>query len=403
MTLYFSKFLYNLFLYLYYTFIRLISPFHHKASLWLKGRNNINLTDKPNSPTIWIHCASLGEFEQGRPVIAQLRANYPDHFLLLTFFSPSGFEQMKNFEGVNHVSYLPFDYKSHLLPFIAHYNPKLVVIVKYEFWFNWLDLLIINNINYMFISLYLKKTSGLYFKSLIPYLLQAKVVFCQDSYQSQYLKKLGINAIENNDTRFDRVIQLPDIPFENVSIEKFIANAKILIAGSTWPNDDKLLIQGMKVLQSNNWKLILIPHDINNNYINKLINTYPEISTIDNIKTNTNILIVNTVGMLSKIYRYSKLTYIGGGFDNGIHNTLEPAAYGNTLLFGPKYNRFKEAVQMIHLNTAFCVKNVDNLIQQIIDLSSNDVITSNAIIQKNYICQNTGGSLKISNYINKIV
>ena len=372
------RLLYTLFIYLYFITIRIASLFNEKAKLWIGGRKNIFLLLKSSiqsspSPVIWIHCASLGEFEQGRPIIEKLKKEHGDIKIILTFFSPSGFEVRKNYAVADHVFYLPLDTPSNAKKFITIVKPTAAFFVKYEFWFNYLTELKNNAIPTYLVSGIFRE-DHYFFKNYATWFREQLKAFnhfyLQDENSQKLLNSIGFkNTTVAGDTRFDRVSEVAknvkDIPL----IELFKQQQPLFVAGSTWQQDEELLAEFDFVAAG--FKLILAPHEITEQRIQFLLSKFKnnvQRYTQANEETikNAHILIVDNMGMLSAIYQYGTVAFIGGGFGKGIHNILEPAAFGLPVIFGPNYKKFEEAKELVHLRGAFVVnssKDLQNIIQ----------------------------------------
>lgn len=366
-------FLYNSAIYIYYSLIVLVSPFNTKAKLWLKGRKNWqdNLAQKidKQSQTVWIHCSSLGEFEQGRPLIEALKIRYPNIKVLLSFFSPSGYEIRKNYPGADYIIYLPIDTRYNARKLIRLVNPIAAIFVKYEFWFHYLNELKKQNIPTYIISAIFRdeqvffKSYGKWYKH---FLFNFTHFFVQTQHSLELLNSIGIhNVTVTGDTRFDRVAANVKSAKEIPLLEEFKANSKIFICGSTWPKDEELILDFFKK-NSDKIKLIIAPHEINHSAIERLrkkvnvesiLFTKPE----EGDPATARFLIIDTIGVLASAYRYGNIAYIGGGFGAGIHNTLEAAAFGLPIIFGPNYRKFQEAYDLLEMGAAFSVSNSEQL------------------------------------------
>ena len=345
--------------------IKVVSLRDTKAKLWVSGRKNWRIRYaeilKGIEHPIWIHCASLGEFEQGRPLIEALRADRPQEKIVLTFFSPSGYEIRKDYDKVDAVLYMPLDSRLNAQDFIQLLRPKAAIFVKYETWLHHLNELDKNGINRYLISAIFR--SGQIFEKAIgkPFvnaLKGYKTIFVQDEESAMFLSSLGIeNASISGDTRLDRVNSIRKEAQSLPALEEWKKNhsGQILVGGSTWKEDEVIL--------EDNWKgpLIIAPHDVSETHIEELQRLFPEaerMSQLSNYKSR--VVIVDSVGLLSQIYRYGDAAFIGGGFGEGIHNTLEPAAWGLPVFFGPKFEKFKEARDMIKLGAAFSINRGEN-------------------------------------------
>lgn len=363
--------LYNISILIYGLLIKLVALFNAKAKLFVNGRKGIfeHLKSKAirNEQPIWFHFASLGEFEQGRPVLEKIRSINPQEKILVTFFSPSGYEIRKNYALANWVFYLPLDTPGNAEKFIALTNPKMAIFTKYEFWPNYFKALAKNKIPLYIISGIFRpqqvffKWYGSFYKDVLK---SVSYFFVQNEESLDLLKGIDINNVEiSGDTRFDRVYENAQSPKSLPIIEKFCGDAAVLIAGSTWPDDEKLLVE--LAAKYPNWKITIAPHEIHASHINEIERLFPsavKFSEISTVKANTQILIIDNIGMLSSLYQYGKFAYIGGGFGVGIHNTLEAAAFGLPVIFGTNYDKFQEAKDLIKIGAAKSVNNATELI-----------------------------------------
>lgn len=364
---------YNLFLLLFKVGIRVAALFYPKARKWVNGRKRIfqRLEEaiQPGAPVIWMHCASLGEFEQGRPLLEALRRQYPTHRLLLTFFSPSGYEVRKNYTGADWVFYMPMDGPRNARRFLEIVRPSLVIFVKYEFWFYYLKKVRYRNIPLILISaLFWEKMGFFKWYGAIQRKMLSRFnqLFVQDKHSFHLLNQINMGQITTvcGDTRFDRVLavarQAADVPV----VAAFAGTTPTLVAGSTWPQDEQLLETVCGKMPAGSLKLVLAPHDISENRISYIEKLFPDAIRYSSIKNNNlssgqwehaRVLIIDNIGLLSSLYRYGMACYIGGGFGKGIHNTLEAAVYGKPLLFGPVFHKFREARQLIAAGAAYSV------------------------------------------------
>jgi len=374
------SFIYNFIIHCYCFAIWVVSLWNEKAAKWVGGRKDIFARMKeeiiPGDKIVWFHCASLGEFEQGRPVMEQFRKNHPDFKILLTFFSPSGYEIRKDYAGADYIFYLPVDTKKNAEHFLKTVNPCMAVFVKYEYWYHYFNTLKNLQIPLLVISAIFRKEQhffqwyGGWFRNLLR---KPAMFFVQDDESGRLLYNIGIsNVVVSGDTRFDRVADIAKNINDFHVIEKFKNNKLLLIAGSTWQKDEQLLMQWFK--DSNNLKMIVTPHEIDNNRINALCMSIPgkkglkfSAATVENVLT-ADFLIIDSIGILSSVYRYGEVAYIGGGFGAGIHNILEATVFGLPVLFGPNYHKSKEAVDLAELKAAFCVKDQQELNVQLYKL-----------------------------------
>ena len=390
--------MYNISIWFYLIAIQIAALFNHKAKLWNKNRKDIFekisktlINNNKNNKIVWFHCASLGEFEQGKPIIKSYKSKNPDHQILLTFFSPSGFEIRKKTSVANWVFYLPADTKSNAKRFIQIVKPIKVIFIKYEFWFNYMAELHKNNIPFYSVSTIFRDSQHFFkYKWFTKQLKYVTHFFVQDKNSAQLLKKIGYNNYTiSGDTRFDTALA-NKIKSKNIPIiDVFRKGKKCIICGSTWPKDEKILIKYIKNHPEN--KYIIAPHELTNiSNLKKQTNAilYSNASE-ENILTS-NVLIIDNIGMLSNIYKYGDLAYIGGGFGAGIHNILEPAAFGLPVIFGPNYYKHNEAIRLIQKKGAVSISNYIQLRSAI-----NSLNAFNKSIALNYIKNNSGATQKI--------
>ena len=400
--------LYNIFLSLYVFAVFLASSFNKKARKFLFGRrnlfSNLRAAFETNDQILWFHAASLGEFEQGRPVIEEIKRLKPEYKILITFFSPSGYEVKKNYEGANFICYLPIDFSWNAHRFVKIVKPKAAFFIKYEFWNNYTQVLKSQNIPvYCFSSIF--RPSQLFFKWYGAWyrniLSRFDHLFVQNQLSKELLESIGIGDISvSGDTRFDRVYQIAAQTKQLPIIENFKNGSIVLIAGSTWPADEELLISYINDCNKS-MKFIIAPHEISKSAIEELqkkINRKSvKYSEAENIKTvPCEVLIIDNVGMLSSVYHYGDVAYIGGGFGIGIHNILEAATFGMPVIFGPNYKKFQEAVDLINRGGAFSIFDGDSLktiLNQL--LSAPDRLKQSSDVCKAYIEENKGATQKI--------
>ncbi|MBS1626891.1 MAG: 3-deoxy-D-manno-octulosonic acid transferase [Bacteroidetes bacterium] len=416
------KLFYRFFVFLYPTIAKLISGNNTKAALWVQGRKNIlekieGVLQNNTHPIIWMHCSSLGEFEQGRPLIEKLKTEHKNQKILLTFFSPSGYEIRKNYEGADWVFYLPMDNPSNARKFISIVKPSLIIFVKYEFWFYYLTEIKKQNIPLLLVSGIFRKEQPFFkwYGSFYRNMLQCFThLFVQTETSAQLLASIGFtkNITVTGDTRFDRVIEIAN-NFKPIEIiEQFIGNNKVIVAGSTWTEDDEELKHYANTHPE--IKFIVAPHDVQLERINECLQLYKNVmlysslmnheSLIDNknkILTNCNCLIIDNIGMLSKLYKYATICYVGGAFGgDGVHNVLEAAVYNKPVVFGPEYEKYVEAIELIDAEAAFTVDNALDL-EKIFNELLNDekiynVTKTNA---GNYVKSKSGATQKVIEYI----
>jgi 3-deoxy-D-manno-octulosonic-acid transferase len=405
--------LYNLSIFLYSILIKITAPFNIKASQINKGRQQtfaiLQGSIKHDRPAIWVHCASLGEFEQGRPIIETIRRQYPEYQILLSFFSPSGYEIRKNYELADCIFYLPADTRRNAKKLIELIRPEMVFFVKYEFWFHYINELKKKNIPlYLFSAIF--RENQLFFKNT-PWAKWYRQMlhgfahfFVQDQKSVELLAGLRFrNVTKAGDTRFDRVAEIARNGKNIPLIEKFKGNSQLVIAGSTWKPDEELLAR--YIHSHPDTKFIIAPHETKRGNVERLISLlktpvicYTE-ATEESVM-NKQVLVVDTIGLLSSIYRYADLAYIGGGFGVGIHNTLEAAIFGMPIVFGPNYLRFNEATSMVGLGVAFPVSDYDTLQAILSDLLSDDTKRASISLQCTaYTNQNLGATNIILNKV----
>lgn len=419
---------YNLFIRIYLLAIRLVALWNPKARLWVEGRKDFFPTlesklqkssyDKITNPRIWMHASSLGEFEQGRPLIEGIRSKFPDCYIILTFFSPSGYEVAKNYKGADLICYLPIDTLSNAKRFISLVNPSLVLWIRYEFWFNYLTQLKRNNIPLLLISANLRKKGifkniyNNYRKKLFGAFTH---IFVQTRESEIILNDMGFseNVTISGDTRFDRVISIAE-KFEDISIvKKFCGQHHVIVAGSTWNDDEEVLIHYAKVKPD--IKFIIAPHEVDKENVEDLQKEFPNSILFSKLKENENAenpmyddkkintLIIDNIGMLSKLYHYANITYVGGGFsDGGLHNILEAAVYGKPVFFGPFFSKNYEAEELIDEGGAISIENALELEESLSNLwaNNNELITKSKIA-KEYVYKNAGATNHILSYIYK--
>lgn len=367
-------FFYNLFLIFFRAGIYLASAFHPKARKWVRGRKNImaRLREQVEGkgPVVWMHCASLGEFEQGRPLLESIREQYPHYRILLTFFSPSGYEIRKNYTGADWVFYLPMDGPATARRFLEIVQPKLVIFVKYEFWYYYLKKIKYRQIPLVLVSaLFLEKMSFFRWYGALSRKMLSRFdqLFVQDAHSQQLLSNIGLGNITriSGDTRFDRVVMIADKAPANPVVEKFAAGRKLIVAGSTWPADEELLKKTLALLPPKEFAAVIAPHEIHASHLQSIEIKFPGILRYSSLVKGDNpenanaphaSLLIDNIGLLSQLYRHAWVCFIGGGFGKGIHNTLEAAVYGKPVFFGPVHHKFREALELKQVQGAFSVR-----------------------------------------------
>ncbi|WP_411274362.1 3-deoxy-D-manno-octulosonic acid transferase [Daejeonella sp.] len=403
-------FLYDLGIQFYRFIILLASLKNKKAAAWIEGRKNLltHIASRVNTHQThaWFHFASLGEFEQGRPLLEIIKAKYPHISIVITFFSPSGYEIRKDYQLAEHVFYLPLDTRKNAEEFIKLVKPSIAVFTKYEYWYHYFNALQNNNIPIFIVSGIFRKDQpffrwygGLHRKML----KKVSHFFVQNEVSKTLLSSLGLNnVIVAGDTRFDRVVknmsQVPRIP----AVEEFCAGSKVFIAGSTWPEDEVLIASLAKVYP--NWKFIVAPHEIDPRHISDLENLFPDSTKFSetNIRSiETQVLIIDNIGTLSSLYQYGDVAYIGGGFGVGIHNTQEASAFSLPVIFGPKYQKFQEAADLIEKGASFSIKDAQELEQKMSYLQNPQIRSEFGKVAKEYINSKAGATRIILDYLEK--
>ena len=393
------KTIYNISICFYVIGIYISSLFNTKEKQWVKGRKNIlkklQKATKNQNDIVWFHCASLGEFEQGKPIIKEYKIKYPKHKILLTFFSPSGYEICKNHKDANWVFYFPTDTKSNAQKFISIVKPIKAVFIKYEFWFNYMDELKKQNIPFYIVStIFRKKQVFFKYKWFARQLKNVTHFFVQDKNSAELLKSIGFNNTTiSGDSRFDSVITNTQNAISIPLIEEFSKKKTTIICGSTWPKDEILLMKYIKNHPQNNY--VIAPHEMHNiSNLHKQMNAllYSK-ANMENI-LSTNVLIIDSIGLLSSIYQYGKLAYIGGGFGVGIHSILEAVTFGLPVIFGPNYQRFNEATELTNQKGAISISNYRELTSAIDYFNTFD-----KKIAIDYIYTNRGATRSIIEHI----
>jgi len=357
-----------------------------------------------------MHCSSLGEFEQGRPVIEALKKDYPNYPIVISLFSPSGFEVRKNYPGADKIIYLPLDTPQHAKKLVDIINPALVVWVKYEYWFNYLFELKKREIPVLLISGIFRPSQPFfkwYGNAWKKMLHSFHHLFVQNEHSVTLLARINLNKniTLSGDTRFDRVIDVAEKTEDIPGITTFINNHPTLVAGSTWEDDEAELVHYTRT--RNKYKFIIAPHEISEIHLKELKNIfknsifYSDLMKQHKYGSDCNVLIIDSIGLLSKLYRYATVTYVGGGFNSsGIHNTLEAAVYGKPVIFGPEYEKFDEAKALIKNGAAFSIDNALTLENKLDELFNDNILLEQASdFARKYVYSNKGATQKIMNYI----
>ncbi len=408
--------IYNLVARIAWVHLRLLALFSDKLKLFVNGRREtfsiLEQSISPEDSVIWVHVASLGEFEQGRPLIEKIRIEYPDHKIVLTFFSPSGYEVKKNTSIADVVTYLPIDTKSNVIRFLEITQPKLAVFVKYEIWPNYLNELQKRDVKAILISAIFTKEQA-YFKWYGGFMRNAlrrfEHIFVQDEKSKSLLETIEIkNTSISGDTRADRVAVILEqnntLPF----MDAFKKDSLCVVAGSTWMEDEAILLSFINSTKKK-LKFILAPHKIVEDKIMGLAASIDKKSALfSNIDIQTigdyEVLIIDHIGLLTKIYSYADIAYVGGGFASGLHNTLEPAVFGIPVIIGPKYKGFKEAEELIAKKGIISIDSKHGFKEELNRLLENDDYRNKTgYINADYIAQNKGASIQIMDYLRKLL
>lgn len=389
-------FLYNLIIYIAGFFLRIVALFSPKIKLFVEGRKNVfSILEekiKADDKTIWFHSASLGEYEQGLPVIEKIKEKYPSHKIIVTFFSPSGYEVRKNNTVADVTIYLPLDTKSNAKRFLKLVHPEFAFFIKYEFWLNYLNELEKSKTPTYLISgifrdsqMFFKWYGGFYRKALNTF----TYFFVQNENSKQKIESIGFkNVIVSGDTRFDRVNAILERDNHLDFVENFKNNQPTIVIGSSWPKDEVLITEYINQAPEN-VKFIIAPHNIKQDQISDLLSKITKSTVLFSEKENKdlstyNVFIIDTIGILTKIYSYGTIAYVGGGFGNpGIHNILEPATFGIPIVIGPNYSNFAEAVALVEIGGCLTISTSAEL-KAIFDQFLND---KNFLEEKSKICK----------------
>lgn len=408
-------FLYNLTVEIAGFLLKIIAVFNPKIKVFVAGREGVfaalEQKIKPSDKTIWFHAASLGEYEQGLPVIEKIKEKYPSHKIVLTFFSPSGYEVRKNNTVADVTVYLPLDTKKNAQDFLSLVHPEFVFFIKYEFWLNYLSELQKQNIPTYLISGIFRENQ-LFFKWYGGFYRKALDSFTYFFVQNESSKKLVLQLDKTNvaisgDTRFDRVAAILEKDNTLDFISAFKNETLTIVAGSSWPKDESLIVDFINST-TEKIKFIIAPHNIKPLQIQELKNSISKKVVLFTEKENKNlaefdVFIIDTIGILTKIYSYGDIAYVGGGFGNpGVHNILEPATFGLPIVIGPNYSHFAEATALVHLGGCVSITNQEELNDTFTNLVLNEVIR----IEKGHICNtfvqmNKGATTIVLNHLKK--
>lgn len=403
--------IYSFFIFLYTLLLFIVSPFNKKAKLIVQGRkqsfNKLEDKIKKTDKVAWFHAASLGEFEQGRPLIEDFKKENSDYKILLTFFSSSGYEVRKNYDKADIVIYLPSDSKKNVKRFLKLSHPSYAFFIKYEFWYNFIKGAKKSGAKVFQVSLILRPNQYFFYSFGSWYRKQLKnfdFFFVQNKQTKDLLTSIGFNnAKVTGDTRFDRVVQIASEARDFERIREFCQNDKIVLMGSSWGKDEQIMREAIGRTKSK-FKLIIAPHEVHLSHIQEIMALFPEAIKYSDIKemdysnseNKDSILIIDSIGILSSLYKYATIAYIGGGFGEGIHNILEAATFGKPILFGPNYKKFREAIDLVEKEGVFSFIETDKLIE-LIDylLSDNDYYQKSSDICQRYISDNKGACQRI--------
>ena len=380
--------------------------------MWEGERKAIDILKEevdPNAKYIWFHAASLGEFEQGRPLIESIRKDYPEYKILLTFFSPSGYEVRKDYEGADIICYLPLDTIRNARRFLRAVRPVMAFFIKYEFWYNYMHILKHRNIPAYSVSSIFRpdqvffKWYGRQYRTVLKCFTH---FFVQNNESKELLGKLGITEVDVvGDTRFDRVLQIKEASKHLPIVESFTKNAKkVFVAGSSWQPDEDIFLKYFN--DKKDWKLIIAPHVIGEDHLKQILNhvegrkvvRYTQ-ATIDNV-ADAEILIIDCFGLLSSIYNYGTVSYVGGGFGVGIHNVLEAAVWDIPVIFGPNNKHFQEAQGLMKANGGFEITDYDSFCEFMSKFENGDEFLKNSGKSAGrFVMSLSGASKKVISYI----
>lgn len=407
------RLLYTIGIYLYGFIARLFATFwrDQKVRQWVQGRKNLlkkieqDLSGE-KAPILWIHSASLGEFEQGRPLIERLKTEKPEYKILITFFSPSGYEIRKNYPLADYVYYLPEDTSSNARQFLKLVQPKAAVFIKYEYWYNYMYYLSLDKTPLIFISSIFRPSQAFfqfYGGWFLKHLDKVNHFFVQNEISKALLEEVGINQVSiSGDTRFDRVAQIAEQVDENKIVKEFKNGQKLFLGGSTWPEDEKLISYIANKFPD--LKILIAPHQIDEAHIQQIEGIFKTSIRYSNAMhidlKQHQIMIINNMGLLSSLYQYADMAMIGGGFGAGIHNTLEAATFGMPIFIGPNYKKFQEAKDLISEGVIEVVTQEEDLFEVLSKYLKDEEIRSKiSKLSKNYILKNKGATQQILSYL----
>lgn len=410
------SYLYNFAIFITGIVLRIVALFNKKINLFVQGRKEtfsiLKTEISSDDKTMWMHCASLGEFEQGRPVLESLKNTLPGYKIVLSFFSPSGYEVQKNYNGADVVVYLPLDTKANAKKFIELVHPSMALFVKYEFWPNILKELKSFKIETVLVSGIFRKDQS-FFKPYGGWMRQSlrafTYFFVQNEDSQKLLNQIGFNNVsKSGDTRFDRVSNILEQDNQLKFLDAFVQDSLVIVAGSTWPKDEKFLVKFMNENQNEAIRLIVAPHNIIPKEIQKLKESFNCASSLyseGEISPDSKVFIADTIGILTKIYSYGQIAYVGGGFDkDGVHNVLEPAVFGIPLVIGPEFEKFEEAKDLVVLGGCLVANDESNFISKLNLLVQDRTLREKTgKLTKLFIKDHIGATEIISSYILKKV
>ncbi len=405
--------MYNVGIYLYLIGVAITSLFNEKVrKMWRGERDAVRILREkvdPSAQYVWFHAASLGEFEQGRPLMEKLRRDHPEYKILLTFFSPSGYEVRKNYEGADIITYLPLDTITNARRFLRAIRPVMAFFIKYEFWYNYLHILSHRGVPVYSVSS-IFRPGQIFFRwygRQYAHVLKCFTRFyVQNDISKELLGKIGITDVQIvGDTRFDRVLQIKADAMPLPVVERFVGSNRVFVAGSSWQPDEEIFIPWFN--QHHEWKLVIAPHVIAEDHLQQIekllegrrVVRYTQ-ATAEHV-SDAEVLIIDCFGLLSSIYRYADVTYVGGGFGVGIHNTLEAAVWEVPVIFGPNNERFQEAQGLKACGGGFEIKNAEDFDGLMQKLATNEQFLHQASEQScNYVRQMTGATERILSDVN---
>lgn len=407
------RLLYSFGIRLYGSLIHVVSLFNSKAKKWVNGRKGWKqklqeFSKNDHQKRIWFHTASLGEFEQARPLIEKIKEQDRGIQILLTFYSPSGFEIQKDYGYADLILYMPLDTSANAKIFLDLAQVNYIVFVKYEFWFNFFHEIKSRQLPFIMVSA-LFRDDQVFFKWFggwfIKRLSSVSWFFLQDEHSSILLTRLGyLNHTISGDTRFDRVCEIAERPIEFPYIAKWKSNHKVLVSGSSWEKEDECLFKLMNEEQLEDWLFIIAPHEINEKKLFELEKQIKKVKTLrlssvkGQINNDVKVLIVDSIGKLMHLYQFGDIALIGGGFHDGIHNTLEPAVFGMPVLFGPMFKKFVEAVELKRTGGGESFESYEKFREILLSWMTNDKeLNKRKKAAKNYVSQNIGASTLIIN------